>query len=259
MEEELRELRELIAQLKADNERLRQERALALPGPSVASSNVSDAEPVTPHPVGGGGGGGGVASQAERFVFVPRDRKCLKFNGKSGIGINKWIEEAQACIQGRHLSVSNQVFFLFDHLEGEAREEIRYHSDIERRNLTLALREVFGCPQSRVALEEAFFSRMQLEGEGLLEFSLALMGLMEKVKQWFPGAVSNAPVLLSDQFVEHVADNTLWCEFKQLVCHQPIATLLDVRSEAIRWEQEGMPGGVRARSQSVPLSYGVTL
>lgn len=71
----------------------------------------------------------------------------------------------------------------------------------------LALREVFGCSQSHVALQEAFFSRRQLEGEGLLEFSLALMGLMEKVKQRFPGAVSNAPVLLCDQFVEHVADN----------------------------------------------------
>lgn len=126
MEEELRELKELIAQLKADNERLRQERALAFPGPSVASSNMSDAELVTPHPVGVG------ASQAERFVFVPRDHKCPKFNGKSGIGINEWIEEAQACIRARHLSVSGQAFFLFDHLEGETREEIRYPSDIEQ-------------------------------------------------------------------------------------------------------------------------------
>lgn len=254
MEEELRELKELIAQLKADNERLRQERSLALPGPSATSFNVSDAEPVTPHPVGVG------ASQSERFVFVPRDRKCPKFNGKSGIGINEWIEEAQACIRARHLSVSDQAFFLFDHLEGEAREAIRYRSDIERGDpdkIFLALREVFGCFQSHVALQEAFFSRRQLEGEGLLEFSLVLMGLMEKVKQRFPGAVSNAPVLLRDQFVEHVADNTLRRELKQLVRRQPNATLLEVRSEAIRWEQEGVPGGVRARSQSVPLSYGI--
>ncbi|KAI2653682.1 Retrovirus-related Pol polyprotein [Labeo rohita] len=41
------------------------------------------------------------------------------------------------------------------------------------------------------------------------------------------------------------------------VRRQPTATLLEVRSEAIRWEQEGMPGGVQARSQSVPLSYGI--
>lgn len=253
MEEQLQELRELVAQLKADNERLRQEHAFALPG-SVASPNVPSAEPVSPDPVTV------TASQPERFVFVPRDRRCPKFNGKSGIGISEWIEEAQACIRARHLSVSDQAFFLFDHLEGEAREEIRYRSDVERRDpdkIFLALHEVFGCSQSHVALQEAFFSRRQREGEGLLEFSLVLMGLMEKVKQRFPGAVLNAPVLLRDQFVEHVADNSLRRELKQLVRRQPNITLLEVRSEAIRWEQEGMPGGVRARSQSVPLSYGI--
>ncbi|KAL0186022.1 hypothetical protein M9458_017692, partial [Cirrhinus mrigala] len=70
--------------------------------------------------------------------------KCPKFNGRSGIGINEWIEEAQACIRARYLSVSDQAFFLFDHLEGEAREEIRYRSQVERRDpdkIFLALRE----------------------------------------------------------------------------------------------------------------------
>lgn len=108
-----------------------------------------------------------------------------------------------------------------------------------------------------MALQEAFFSRRPLEVENLLEFSLALMVLVEKVKQWFPGAVPNAPVLLCDQFVEHVADNALQSEFKHLVRRQPTATLLEVHSETVRWEQEGMPGDVQARSQSVPLSYGI--
>lgn len=51
------------------------------------------------------------------------------------------------------------------------------------------------------------------------------MGLMEKVKQRFPGAVLNAPVLLRDQFVEHVGDIDPRRELRQLVCHQPNATL----------------------------------
>lgn len=38
---------------------------------------------------------------------------------------------------------------------------------------------------------------------------------------------------------------------------QPTATLFDIRSEALRWEREGMPGGVRSRSQSVPSAYGI--
>ncbi|KAL1281971.1 hypothetical protein QQF64_000774 [Cirrhinus molitorella] len=196
----------------------------------------------------------------ERFVFVPHDRRCPKFNGKSGLSIDEWVEEAQACMRVRHMSSADQAFFLFDHLEGEAREEIRYRPDLERGDpdkIIKALRDLYGCSQSYVALQEAFFSRRQQEGETLLEFSLALMGLLGRVKNQAPHAVPNAETLLRDQFVEHVADSALRRELKQLVRRQPSATLLEVRAEAIRWEQEGMPGGARGRSQSVPLTYGI--
>lgn len=169
MEEELRELRELVVQLKADNERLRQERALALPGSSTSSSHVPDPEPVVPPSAVAG------ANPSERFVFVPRDRKCPRFNGRSGIGISEWIEEAQACIRTRHLSVGEQAFFLFDHLEGEARDEIRYRSDAERgdpEKIFSALREVFGCSQSHVALQEAFFPDDSWRGRAYWSFPL---------------------------------------------------------------------------------------
>lgn len=162
-------------------------------------------------------------------------------------------------MRARHLSVADQAFFLFDHLEGEAREEIRYRPIQEREDpdkIVVALKELYGCSQSYITLQEAFFSRRQQEGETLLEFSLALMGLLEKVKQRSPNTMPNADVLLRDQFVEYVLDSTLRCELKQLVRHQPTATLLEVRSDAIRWEREGMPGGGRSRSHTVPLAYG---
>lgn len=86
-----------------------------------------------------------------------------------------------------------------------------------------------------MALQEAFFSRKQQELEILLKFSLALMSLMEKVKQ-HSAIVIDVPVLLRDQFVEHVVDGALRRELKQLVHRQPTITLLEVRGEAIRWE-----------------------
>lgn len=82
------------------------------------------------------------------------------------------------------------------------------------------------------------------------------MGLLEKVKQQSPVVLPNAEILLRDQFVEHVLDSALRRELKQLVRRQPAATLLDIRSDAIRWEREGMPGGARNRSHSVPLAHG---
>ncbi|KAI7799663.1 hypothetical protein IRJ41_008650 [Triplophysa rosa] len=259
MEEELQELRETIAQLKADNERLCQECSSAppvsvdfppaAPGPSIVTSQPSSNEHT---------------ALPERYVFIPLDRRCPKFNGRVGLSIDEWVEEAQACMQARHMSVSDKAFFLFDHLEGEAREEIRYRPDGERNDpvkIVSVLREVYGCSQSYVSLQEAFFSRRQREGESLLEFSLALMGLLEQVKQKSPYAIPNCQVLLRDQFVEHVCDSALRRELKQLIRCQPTLTLLEVRSEALRWEREGMPGSSRGRSHSLPsvcgIQYGV--
>lgn len=163
-------------------------------------------------------------------------------------------------MRSRHLSQIDQAFFLFDHLEGEAREEIKYHSSEERQDLgriIAILQELYGCLESYVALQEAFFSRKQQEGETLQEFSLALMGLMEKVKCHAPAGMTNAGAVLRDQFVEYVLDGSLRRELKQLVRRQPNYTLLDVRAEAIRWERKGLPGGASGRSSLVPAVFGV--
>lgn len=166
------------------------------------------------------------------------------FRGRSGIGLAEWIEEAKACMRARNLFMSDQAFFLFDHQEGEAREEIKYRPGVDcgdPARIIAILQELYGCSESYVALQEAFFSRRQQEGETLLEFFLALLSLMASVKQRAPSDMSNAEVLLQDQFVEHVHDCALRHELKQFVCRQPTATLLEVRGEAIRWEREGMP------------------
>ena len=88
------------------------------------------------------------------------------------------------------------------------------------------LRELYGCAQSYVTLQQAFFSRHQLEGETLQEFSLALMALMAQVEQHAPHGMPNADVLLRDQFIEHVLDSSLRRELKQLVRRQPTATFV---------------------------------
>ncbi|TWW67306.1 Retrovirus-related Pol polyprotein from transposon opus [Takifugu flavidus] len=80
---------------------------------------------------------------------------------------------------------------------------------------------------------------------------------MAPVRECAPYGMANAEDLLRDQFVEHVQDGALRRELMQYVRRQPTATLLDVRSEAIRWEREGLPGGSRGQSQSVPSAFGL--
>lgn len=121
MEEEIQELRELIEQAKADNERLRKGQA----GPSPLPS-ISLAPPVAPSTSS--------PSVAERLIFVPRERKCSIFSGRTGIGLSEWVGEVETIMRTWLLSWSDQAFFLLDHLEGEAKDEIRYRSAAERED-----------------------------------------------------------------------------------------------------------------------------
>ncbi|CAI5643241.1 unnamed protein product [Oreochromis niloticus] len=248
MEEELTQLRDLVAQLQAENRRMRQERGSEQPGTSAAATGSST------------NGHSAVSAPAtERLIYIPRERKCPWFNGKTGIGIAEWVEEVQACLRVRHLSPADQALFIYDHLEGEPREEIKYRLPEEKddpEKILTILQELYGCTKSYVSLQEEFFSRRQQEGETLQEFSHALMCLMDRVAKQSPHVLLNKDVLLRDQFVENVLDCFLRRELKQYVRSHPTATLMDVRREAILWEREGIPGGGRGRSYSVPSVAG---
>ena len=80
MDEEVQQLKELVLQLKADNERLRQKRAASPGGPAGAASASSGLAGHAPDV-------GVTAAVLERLVVIPQDRKCPMCNGKPGIGI----------------------------------------------------------------------------------------------------------------------------------------------------------------------------
>lgn len=106
-------------------------------------------------------------------------------------------------MRAHHLAVSDQALFIFDHLEGEAKDEVKYNNRTDLDKIFTILTELYGCTQSYVTLQQALFllgkSRM---GRHCKKFSLALM---KQVKQRAPESMTNANTLLWDQFVEHVS------------------------------------------------------
>lgn len=75
---------------------------------------------------------------------------------------------------------------------------------------------------------------------------------MDRVIANAPYRMTNSTTLLRDQFVENVNNPNLRRELKRLVRENPNHTLLDVRSEAIKWEREGGVVEARADFHSVP-------
>lgn len=217
----LQRLQERVAQLQAENERL---------------SNVQR------HTAGEGGS---QSSRREQALYLPRERRCPKFSGSTAAGslsVEEWIEEAESCIRLRYMSELDKALFLYDHLEGQARNEIKYRSSAVRESheqIITVLKEVYGCSKSYVYWQQRFFDRKQRESESLFEFSHALMELMEKVKQSKEGSITNSDIVLRDQFCENVRDHMLRRELKRLVRADEGLTLLDIRREATRWVEEG--------------------
>ena len=227
MASELEQLRERVTQLQAEKDALLQQ-SNGADGSSPSGSTASD------------------SARPERIFYLPREKKCPLFRGPHGISVDDWVEEVRASMRARHLvTLQDQAYFILDHLEGEAKDEIKYRPRTERENpesIFTILTDLYGCSKPYVSLQEDFFSRKQLEGESFQEFSHALYCLMDKVVARAPRAsVPNSAILLRDQFVENVSDATLRRELKRLARDKPECSLLDVRTEAIRWEREGRP------------------
>ena len=202
-----------------------------------------------------------VAPERERVVYLQQDRKCPRFCGNmdsaDSLPIEEWIEEVENHVQTKRLTGREKAIFVFNHLDGEARIEIKYQSSLVRDDgdeIFSILRELYGSSHSHISLQRKFFNRKQLEGESLLEYSHALMILMDQVKKNNVNTVSNPQVVLRDQFCEGVRDRLLSRELKGLVRQHVNWSLLDVRKEAMRWVTEGDCPTFKSRPKQLPVS-----
>lgn len=197
----------------------------------------------------------------ERLVYIPRERSCPLFSGTGEMDVRTWIEEVESIMRSRRLVSIDQAYFIYDHLIGDAREEIKYRPKPVREDPSSIfdiLRAQYSCPLSLISLKEAFYARKQQEGESLREFSHALFSLMDKMIQSCPERrIPDAAQLLRDQFMECVFDGNLSRELRRVVCENPTYDLHDLRDQAIRWEREGRLWESKARSYSVPSAYSI--
>ena len=103
-----------------------------------------------------GRGEGAQPGHHEQIVYILQERRCTKFSGQSGGGtlsVEEWVEEAESCIRARHMSKHDRALFLYDHLEGEARNEIKYRPSVVREDpaaIINVLKEVYVCDSDKI-------------------------------------------------------------------------------------------------------------
>lgn len=204
--------------------------------------------------------GVGEGTPRERLIYIPRERSCPLFSGTGEIDVRSWIEEVKSIMRQRRLTSVDQAYFIYDHLIGDAREEIKYRSQLVRedpKRVFEILIAQYSCSFSFISLKEAFYARKQLEGESLREFSHALFALMDKMIMSCPEKhIPDAAQLLRDQFMECVYDGNLSRELRRIVREHPNYDLHDLRDEAIKWEREGRLWETKTRILA-PTTYSI--
>lgn len=269
MAAQLKALTDLVQQLQADNKREQMAQRPVPPAdngtPSQPSSGqspgLSNGAPIAQSAAPGGsdndGGRSFPSGAVERYVYIPRERKCPRFSGKvsqDSLPVEEWVDEARRHLALRPMPLAEQTLTVFDLLDGEAKREVKFRPAGERDSPTKIfgiLTSIYGCTQSYVSLQKQFFQRRQLEGESVTEYSHALMHTLEAVKLKDPSCFANPDVVLRDQFIENVRDIMLKRELRRQVRLNPTVGFFDIRSEALRWVEEGEHTGHRPRAHSL--------
>ena len=117
-----------------------------------------------------------------RVAYVPRERKVKPFSGRGEVTVQDFLADVESLFRARAMSDEEQCDFMTSHLEGDARQEIRFRPVEEVRTATCIRRillEVFGEKRSVSQLQELFYLRKQADGEGIRSFAGALQQLME--------------------------------------------------------------------------------
>ncbi|XP_049335118.1 uncharacterized protein LOC125802156 [Astyanax mexicanus] len=253
LEEELTALRERLVREKTEMDRLKNQNDVLTaqllgkgqtpPGKAKSPQSSCPPSPAVSAPASN------LVTSVE-VMYVPKDKKNVIFSGQPGtMPFHEWVDELQCSFNFRRYGAREQAAFLYDHLEGEAKQEIR-HSSIEiRRNPTLildTLKEAYGQPFSLTIAQKRFFDRKQKEGEGLREFSHALLSLSEDINRCNGGVELCSDQTVRNQFAENVRDPFLRRELKRLIRQDPETRFSSLRREAILFWEDGQMSGKNA-------------
>ena len=177
-------------------------------------------------------------------ALVPRERNIKKFRGRpkcdSDISIDDWLDEIILVFSVRKFSDAEKVDFIYSHLEGQAKDEVKFRADIRHDPSAIldCLRTAFGDQESVTILQQKFFERHQKEGETIRQFSYALLELYNKVIKKDSDAFPNKERTLCEQFANSIRDPYIRKELKKAFRKDPDVDFFVFRDDAILLSEE---------------------
>ena len=184
------------------------------------------------------------AKIVESHTYIATDRKIKTFSGRpksdSDLSVDDWIDDIRSVFSARKPTTAEKVDLIYSHLEGQAKDEIKFRADIRRDpDLMLeCLQAAFGDHDSVTILQQQFFERRQKENESIREYSYALLELFQKVIKKDSSVFPNKERTMCEQFANSMFDPYIRKEMKRLVRTDSTVEFFTLRDEAILLSEE---------------------
>ena len=133
---------------------------------------------------------------------VKPHRKLERFSGSDPKHTDDWIEDARAILAA--IPAEDQINYLVSHLEGEARNEVRFAEAANKETtekIFSLLGEQFGEKRTDAQLKSVLYERRQKDTETVRKYSRGLLELVSKLKDQ-----TGKDKLLIEVFCENLKD-----------------------------------------------------
>ena len=178
-----------------------------------------------------------------KTYFISKDRKLSKFSGRpqkdTDPNVEEWIEDVKYHL--KNISGNDaQVEFLYDHLQGQARDEVRTLKEVERNNpgkILEILQQLFQDADTIAQIQQQFFQREQRKNETLQQYSLVLLKLVDRMLQKSKTVIGDKELMLKEKFIDGVLDYQLRREMRRFSLEHPGIPFQDFRKEIFRWTE----------------------
>lgn len=180
--------------------------------------------------------------QEGNIVYLKKERLLKKFCGDESMEVEEWIGECKFVLKENKLVGKDAVTFIIQHLYGNAKREVRLHSEqtSTAEDVFVVLTNQF-TRQSYTEAIKKFYAKKQGTAEGIREYTYDLKELLDKALRLKPKCFPNPEETLKDQFVAGIRESILRKEIKKTLMEKPSLSFLELRKIAIDWSEDSSP------------------
>lgn len=173
-----------------------------------------------------------------RFV-VAQTRRLERLGGRAerqgDPDVAEWVEDMRCHLAGNPMSDIAACALVVGHLRGKARLEIAGRGLEKTEDIFAAILAAFGDGNDVATLQERLFQYRQLPGESIIDCSLKLVDLFNKIVEKDVAYASRRDRTLKERLAAAVLDQSLAREMRRLMHDASSLSFFEMRDRAIEW------------------------